>query len=154
MKIIGLIPVRLRSRRLHEKPLLKINNLPMFVHVYKRAKMSKLLDELIVCCDDKKIINTCKKFNIKSMITSKKHVNGTERILEGYKKIRKNYDLVIDIQGDEPLLNPNHIDKVIKFHKKNKKADIILPSLKIKYCENPNIVKVVTNNENKVVYSS
>ena len=57
------------------------------------------------------------------MLTSKKNKNGTERIYEAYKKLKKKFDLIIDIQGDEPLLNPKHIDKIIEFHKKNKQID-------------------------------
>jgi hypothetical protein len=58
-KIIGLIPVRLKSLRLFEKPLLKLSDYPLFVHVYKRAKLSRLIDDVIVCCDDEKIYNEC-----------------------------------------------------------------------------------------------
>ena len=154
MKTIGLIPVRLKSKRLYQKSLLPIRGLPLFVHVYKRAKMSKFLDELYVCCDDKKIIKICKKYNVKSLITSKKHANGTERILEASNKIKKKYDLIVDIQGDEPLLNPQHIDRVINFHKKNKKMDIILPSLKSESKNNPNIIKIAKNKDNIVLYLS
>ncbi len=154
MRVLGLIPIRLKSKRLHEKPLLMLKNFPMFVHVYKRSKMSKLLDDLYVCCDDKKINNLCKKFKIKSIMTSRKHTNGTERICEGYLKLKKKYEFIVDIQGDEPFISPKHIDKVIKFHKKNKKADIVLPSLRSKYSYNPNIVKVITNKNKKVLYLS
>ena len=120
MKVLGLIPTRLGSTRLPSKPLLEINNIPLIIHTYKRAKMAKLLDEVIICCDDKKIIKVADKFNSKSMLTSKKSKNGTERIYEAYKKLNKKYDLIIDIQGDEPLIDPNHIDQVIKFHQKSK----------------------------------
>ena len=64
------------------------------------------------------------------------------------------YDFVLDIQGDEPLISPYHIDEVIRFHEKNKDADIILPTLKIKFPDNPNLVKVVTNKKNEVLYLS
>ena len=90
MKILGLIPTRLGSKRLPSKPLLKINDIPLIVHTYKRAKMSKLLDEIIICCDDKKIIDVANKFEAKAMLTSKKNKNGTERIYEAYKKLKKN----------------------------------------------------------------
>lgn len=153
-KILGLIPTRLNSRRLPGKALLLINNLPMIVHVYKRAKLSKLLDDVIVCCDDKRTIKLTKNFNVKSILTSKKNKNGTERINEGLKKIKKKFDLIVDIQGDEPLINPKHIDEVIKYHLKNLKADIVVPSLKIKSQNNTNIVKVVTNKKNDVLYFS
>lgn len=154
-KIIGLIPVRLKSKRLFEKPLLKLFDYPLFVHVYKRAKLSLLLDDVIVCCDDKKIFEKAKIYNVKCILTSKKHRNGTERIYEGYLKNKKKYDFIVDIQGDEPLLNPKHIDQVIKFHTKNINADIILPSLRIKNSkDNTSIVKIVKNNKDQVVYLS
>jgi 3-deoxy-manno-octulosonate cytidylyltransferase (CMP-KDO synthetase) len=154
-KVIGLIPVRLKSKRLFEKPLLKLSNYPLFVHVYKRAKLSKFLDDVIVCCDDERIAKEAINHNVKYLLTSKMHKNGTERIYEGYIKNKKKYDFIIDIQGDEPLLNPNHIDQVIKFHIKNNNSDIILPSLKINSnSDNKSIVKIVKNNNNDVVYLS
>ena len=153
-KFIGLIPVRLKSNRLPQKPLLNLRGLPMFVHVYKRAKFSKLLDDLIVCCDDLRIMKIAKKYNVKCVMTKKIHKNGTERIGEAYKKLNQNYDLIIDIQGDEPLLNPNHIDKVIKYHLLNFSTDIILPSLRIKKQGQTSIVKVVKNSKDYVLYLS
>ena len=153
-KILGLIPTRLSSIRLPQKPLIKINDIPLIIHTYRRAKLAKKLDDIVICCDDKKIIDIAKKFNAKAILTSKKHKNGTERILEGYKKLKKKYDLIIDIQGDEPLISPNHIDQVIDFHLKNFKSEIILPSLKFKKISSYNIVKVVADKENNVMYLS
>lgn len=154
MKIIGLIPTRMNSTRLPHKSLLPINGVPMIVHVYKRSKLAKKLDDLIICCDDKKIISIAKKYNIKAMLTSKHHTNGTERIAEAYSKLKTKYDIVVDIQGDEPLISPYHIDQVIDYHIKNYKTDIILPSLKIKPVNSTNIVKVVKDKSNNVLYLS
>ena len=67
MKILGLIPTRIGSTRLPSKPLLEINKLPLIIHTYKRAKMSKLLDDVIICCDDKKIMDIAKKFNFRGL---------------------------------------------------------------------------------------
>ena len=153
-KILGLIPTRLSSKRLYQKPLLKINGIPIFIHTYLRAKESKILDDLIICCDDVKIINIAKKYGAKAILTSKKCKNGTERIYEGYKKINKKFDYIVDIQGDEPLINPKHIDSVINFHIKNRDASIILPSIQKENIETKNIVKVVADNNGKVLYLS
>lgn len=153
-KILGLIPTRLNSTRLPQKSLMQINKIPLVVHTYKRALLSKKLDEVYVCCDDKKIVNVLKKFGVKFIMTSKHHKNGTERIYEGYNKLKKKYDLVIDIQGDEPLISPYHVDEVINFHLKNLKADIILPTLKVKLKNNTNIIKVVKNKLHEVMYLS
>ena len=109
---------------------------------------------MIICCDDKKILNVAKKFKAKAVLTSKHHTNGTERITEAFLKTKKNYDLVLDIQGDEPLISPNHIDKVIDFHKKNNEIDVILPHLKVPFLNNTNIVKVLFNKKNEVLYIS
>ena len=152
--VLGLIPTRLNSTRLPQKALLSINKIPLVVHTYKRAKLSKKVDDLYICCDDKKIFNEVKKFGVKVLMTSKHHQNGTERICEAYKKIGKEYDFVVDIQGDEPLISPYHIDDVIEFHIKNFRADIILPVLKIKASNNTNIIKVVTDKHNNVLYLS
>ncbi len=152
--VLILIPARLNSRRLPAKALLPINNLPLIIHVYKRAKLAKKADEVIICCDEKKIYNVAKKYGAKAILTSQHHKNGTERICEAYKKIKKNYKLVVDVQGDEPLLSPAHIDRVISFHLKNLKSDIVLPNLKLKAGNNTNIVKVVANKKNDVLYLS
>ena len=153
-KVLGLIPIRYNSRRLHAKALLYIDNLPMIVHVYRRAKMSKLLSDVIVCCENKKIYDVLQKHNCKTIYTSKKQNNGTERIAEGYKKIKKKYDLIVDIQGDEPLINPRQIDQVIKFHLKNLDSDIVVPSLKTPVSEDENIVKIVKDINLNVLYIS
>ncbi len=154
-KIIGLIPTRLNSSRLPNKALLELNNIPLVIHTYKRAKLSKKLHDVIICCDDRKILNVAKKFKAKAILTSKHHVNGTERIAEAFKKINKKYDLVVDIQGDEPLISPFHIDKVIDAHIKNfSKADIILPTLLTSKKNNTNLVKVVCDKNNYVLYLS
>tara|TARA_Y100000590_G_C15664598_1_gene993962 strand:- start:551 stop:1312 length:762 start_codon:yes stop_codon:yes gene_type:complete len=153
-KILGLIPTRLRSRRLPFKALLPINNIPLIVHTYKRAAMSKLIDYVTICCDDEKILKAARKFKANAILTSTHHNNGTERIFEGYLKVKKKYDFILDIYGDEPLLSPIHIDKVIDFHIKNMDADIILPYLKIKNTQNTNIVKLITNNKKELMYLS
>ena len=155
-KILALIPTRLNSKRLPAKALLPINNMPLVMHVYKRTVLSKKINDVYICCDDKKIFNTVKKFGAKVIMTSKSHTNGTDRICEAFKKIKNNkkYKLVVDVQGDEPLISPNHISKVVDHHLKNMDADIILPNLKVKSTNNTNIVKLVTNKKNQVMYIS
>jgi len=154
MKVIGLIPSRLKSSRLKHKPLLRLGSIPMVIHTYLRAKLSKELDDVIICCDDKKIKKICEKYNAKSMMTSKIHANGTERIAEAYLKLKKKYNLIVDIQGDEPLIDPKNIDRVVKFHKNNLSADIILPTLISSRRSTKNIVKVLVNNKKEVMYLS
>ena len=94
--ILRLIPSRCQSTRLPEKALTNIDGLPLIVHTYKRAKMSLGLDDLIVCADDKKIIDVINKQGGKSIMTSINHVNGTYRVAEIASKYKVR--LVIDIQ--------------------------------------------------------
>ncbi len=150
--IIGLIPSRLNSSRLKEKPLLKIDGLPIIIHTLKRAMLSKKLDKVIVCTDHIKILKIVEEFGGKAMLTSTTHLNGTERIAEIAKKF--NAKLVIDIQGDEPLVDPRDIDKVIDFHLKNKEFEIVVPSMITKYPERNSLVKVIFNKKGKVLYFS
>ncbi len=105
-KSIGLIPTRIGSTRLPSKPLLEINSIPLVIHTYKRAKLSKKLDDVIICCDDLKILKIAKKFKAKCLLTSKHHSNGTERITEVAHKLKDKYDFIVDIQGDEPFISP------------------------------------------------
>ena len=152
--ILGLIPSRLNSKRLKEKPLLLIDRLPIIVHAYKRAKLSKKLDEVIVCADHRKIIEVIKKHGGHAILTSKKHKNGTERIYEVAKKFKK-AKLIVDIQGDQPLLDPKAIDLTVEFHKKNNHFDIALPSMPIiSDVENRNLVKSTFTSNGKLLYFS
>jgi|TARA_X000000950_G_scaffold275362_1_gene361609 3-deoxy-manno-octulosonate cytidylyltransferase (CMP-KDO synthetase) len=150
--ILGLIPSRLNSSRLKEKPLLEIDGLPIIIHTLKRALLSKKLDKVIVCTDHKKIFDEVKKHGGEAMITSSKHKNGTERIAEVSKKFKSK--LVVDIQGDEPLIDPSDIDKVIDFHLKNTNFDIVVPSMLTKNPERNSLVKVLFNKKGKVLYFS
>ena len=110
-KAIGLIPTRLNSRRLPRKSLKMIGKLPLIIHTYRRVKLSKKLDEAFICCDSKEVFNVAKEYNANVILTSKKHKCGTDRIYEAFKKQNKNYEQIINIQGDEPLIDPKNIDK-------------------------------------------
>ena len=154
MKVLGLIPTRLNSTRLPQKALLPINKIPLVIHTYKRAKLSKKISDVYIFCDDQKIKSTAKKFGAKVLVTSKNHKNGTERINEAYKKLKKKYDLIVDIQGDEPLISPYHIDKVVNYHIKTITYDLILPTLQIKPSNTTTLVKVILNNNKSVMYIS
>lgn len=149
---IGLIPTRLNSRRLPKKALRLLGDLPIIIHTYRRAKLSKKLKDVFICCDSKETLDIAKKFNAKAILTSKKHKCGTDRISEALEKISGNYDQIINIQGDEPLIDPKNIDRVINFHRKNKQFDIALPNLKTKFTVNPNVVRLIFNKKKEVLY--
>ena len=126
--------------------------MPIIIHTLKRAQLSKRLDRVIVCTDHREIYELVKKNNGEAIITSKKHRNGTERIAEVAKKF--NAKLIVDIQGDEPLVDPRDIDKVIEHHLKNFNFDIVLPSMITSKAERNSLVKVIFNKNGKVLYFS
>lgn len=111
MKIIGVIPARYQSSRFPGKPLADICGRPMVWWVYHRAKLVDKLDEVLVATDDKRIQDVCSQYDIPSIMTSVNHKNGSERLSEVAEKT--DGDIYVTIQGDEPLLEPSTINKVI-----------------------------------------
>ena len=112
MKIIAVIPAHLASVRFPNKILYKFHGLPMIEHVRRRALMSSLIKDVYVATCDKKIADAVEKFGGKVIFTSNKHRNGTSRVAEALIDI--NCSHVILLQGDEPLILPRHIDKMVK----------------------------------------
>ncbi len=154
--ILGIIPARLESTRLPNKPLQLIDGLPLLVHVLKRALMSKKLDKIVVCTDSTKVVNLVNKYNQDAYLTSKNIKNGTDRIsifLGKNKNKFKNLKLVVDIQCDEIFLNPKYLDKAINFHLKNlNKYDAVIPHTSTTEKNNKNYVKIVSNQNNEILY--
>ena len=107
----AIIPARYNSRRFPGKPLALISGKPMIQIVYNRAKKSSLLNRIIIATDDKRIFNKSKDFGAESWMTSPHHKTGTERVAEIAKKI--DASLIVNIQGDEPFITGNMIDKLV-----------------------------------------
>ena len=152
MHVVGLIPSRLGSTRLPNKALLMIDGLPLVIHTMKRAQLAKSLDEVYVCTDSEKIANAVEAHGGKHIMTRVDHSNGTERIAEAAKILEA--DFFVDIQGDEPLLNPDHIDSVVAEHRKHPEWDILLPSLPIDKPETQHICKVIHDANFRILYLS
>ena len=107
-----IIPTRLGAKRYPRKPLAKINNVPMIVHVLNRAKESKI-GEVIVATPDDEIVKIVKKNGGKAILTKKEHFSGSDRVYEAYiKMFENNVDLIINLQGDMPNIKPNSISKL------------------------------------------
>lgn len=153
MKKIGLIPCRLNSTRLPNKPLKIIEGLPMFAHVYFRSLMSHL-DEVYICTDSEQIMISGKELGIECILTKTSHNNGTERCAEAASLLNlKATDIIVDIQGDEPMVNPNHINSLLDVFQK-RKCEILLPHLNCEDYNNQNIVKILSGINDKIIYMS
>ena len=144
-----LIPSRLAATRLPNKPLLKINNISIINHVYKIAK-SSLIGESYVATGDKEIFEEVTKFGGKCILTKKDHKTGTDRIFEAYQELRDDsIEYVINLQGDEPMLDIGDVTNLLKItiKKKSKISTLACQIEDNKFFLNKNIVKVITKEE-------
>ena len=160
MKIFGFIPARMAASRFPGKPLKKILGIPMVEHVYTRARLYRKWDKLFVAGCDSEIKIFCNKKYIPYIETSKKHQRCLDRIYEAAHKKRKfisDKDLVICVQGDEPMLRPEMITNCIKPFNRNKniKATVLAMNIvnKEQYLD-PNIVKIIHDENDEVLYTS
>ena len=146
MKTLVIIPSRLSAERLPGKPLMKIKGLSIISHVFKKAEKANI-GEVIVAAEDQEIIDDVKQNGGQAVLTKKEHKTGTDRIYEALQKFdTTNIDLIMNLQGDEPLMN---IDDIRNLNKKMIESSSKLGTLasKIKnkaQLENPNVVKVLT----------
>ncbi len=146
MKTLVIIPSRLSASRLPGKPLLKINGLSIISHVYKKAQEADIGD-VFVAAEDQEIVEDIKKNGGEAILTSKNHKTGTDRIYEALVKLgREDVELVMNLQGDEPLINTEDIQN-LNSQMIDTKRDLGTLAAKIndkKIFENHNIVKVIT----------
>jgi len=151
-KAIAILPARLESSRLPRKALKDICGLPMIVHVFKRCLLSKKLDEVYVATDSFEIKEVVEKYGGKVIMTSSKHETGTDRIAEA--ALELDAEIIVNIQGDEALVNPKYIDRVI--HELIENPDINVGILVNSFSkkDSPSDIKVVLNKNNEVMYLS
>ena len=156
MKRICFIPARLESTRFPGKPLFVINGNPMLQWVYEACSKSEI-SELYIATPNDEIIEFCKTKKYNFIKTSHSHKRGIDRIYEAYNSLELNNDedLIVIMQGDEPLVNPNMINKIISFHCEIK-CDFTVVGLPINNQEfkNPNLVKVAYDDQFKTIYTS
>ena len=142
-----IIPTRLGAKRFPNKPLAKINDVPMIIHVLNRAKESKI-GEVLVATPDIEIFKIVKENGGEAILTERDHPSGSDRIYEAYtKQLKNNVDLIINLQGDMPNIRPNSISKLEKFMRSSN-CDVGTLASKITDNNdiiNPNIVKVHVN---------
>jgi 3-deoxy-manno-octulosonate cytidylyltransferase (CMP-KDO synthetase) len=155
LKISAVIPARHGSTRFEGKPLADILGKPMIQHVYDGVRQSKLIDEVIVATDDQRILDAVESFGGKAVITSPTHFTGTDRVAEVAKKLKS--EIIVNVQGDEPLIEGNVIDKAIRplltdvtLHM----STLITRIEEAKDWLNPHIVKVVVDQKNFALYFS
>jgi 3-deoxy-manno-octulosonate cytidylyltransferase (CMP-KDO synthetase) len=155
MKVLGIIPARYASSRFPGKPLIDLKGKTMIQRVYEGAIKSKLIDFLVVATDDTRIRDEVLRFGGNVEMTSKKHNSGTDRCAEVAKKYPE-YDLIVNIQGDEPLVDFRQLDQLIQVFEKESIEIATLATRKISKedLENPNRIKIVVDKNNSALYFS
>ena len=156
MRILGIIPARYGSTRFPGKPLVDINGKPMIQRVYEGAARAASLTEIIVATDDKRIVEVVQQFGGKVEMTSSQHKTGTDRCLEALDKTGSSYDVVINIQGDEPFVEASHIDKVAQcFEEQDTEIATLIKRINSeKELFNPNKPKVLVDSKFTAIYFS
>jgi 3-deoxy-manno-octulosonate cytidylyltransferase (CMP-KDO synthetase) len=157
MKILGIIPARFNSTRLPGKPLAKIGTKPMIQHVYEHAIQSKKLEQVVIATDDERVFDAAVGFGGQVMMTSIDHQNGTERCAEVITKFKdyRDYDYVVNIQGDEPFLDPLQIDELCDLLDGHVAlATLIKKIVDPEILDKKSVMKVVINNKNEAIYFS
>jgi 3-deoxy-manno-octulosonate cytidylyltransferase (CMP-KDO synthetase) len=159
IKVIGIIPARYASTRFPGKPLVPINGVTMVERVYKQASLCSKLSGVVVATDDNRIFEHVRSFGGRVLLTSSNHRSGTDRLAEAIAKLENHdewYDVAINIQGDEPFIQPSQIEKVIDiFHDPSAEIGTLIKLIENgEEIFNQNIVKVVTDGHGKALYFS
>jgi len=153
LKIVVIIPARLNSSRLPGKVLLDIASKPMVQHVYEAAKKAKNIAEVYIATDSKEVQEVCLGFTQNVLMTDASHESGTDRLAEAVQSIE--CDGVINVQGDEPLIDPNLIDALSQELQEGYAMVSAMHRIETtKELASPNAVKVVVNNKSEALYFS
>jgi len=151
MKVVGIIPARFGSRRFPGKALVELAGKPLVLHVVHRAQQAKLLGEVIVATDDVRIAKAVEPY-VRVEMTSPNHPSGTDRVAEVAVKIQ--CDAIVNIQGDEPLMDPNVIDAVASALNQSEMSTAATQIKDPSDLPNPNVVKVVVGTRGQALYFS
>ena len=152
IRSVAIIPSRLESSRLPRKALVDICGLPMIVHVYRRCKLAKSLDDVFVATDSSEIKSIVDDYGGKSIMTSVDHENGTERVAEAARAIEA--DIIVNVQGDEALVKPEHIDAAVNVLVKDESVNVAILVNEFSKRNSPSDIKAVIDEKNNVMYLS
>lgn len=156
MKILGIIPARYASSRFPGKPLIDLNGKSMIQRVYEQAFKASFLTQVVVATDDQRIFDHVIEFGGMAVMTSSEHRSGTDRCAEVLSKTTKHVDAVINIQGDEPFIQPEQIDLLARLFEDDSVeiGTLIKPLHDTADLSNPNIIKVVIDTQRNGIYFS
>jgi 3-deoxy-manno-octulosonate cytidylyltransferase (CMP-KDO synthetase) len=154
MKVLGVIPARYKSTRLEGKPLADILGKPMIQYVYEAAGRASSLQDVVVATDDERIFNAVQSFGGQAVMTKKDHPSGTDRVAEV--AAGRDFDIVANIQGDEPLIDPHMIDECVEALQQSDGAGLstLMKRVGEDAYDDPGVVKVVRDIRGRALYFS
>jgi len=155
--VLGVIPARYQSTRFPGKALAPLGDRSLVEEVWHRAKGAKKMDRLVIATDDRRIAEAASGFGAEVCMTSESHPSGTDRVAEVVGSLEEGYDLILSIQGDEPLLTPTSLDRLIvafEDEPRPQMATLVEPIESAEELFDPNVVKVVANSEGRALYFS
>ncbi|MEM8527594.1 MAG: 3-deoxy-manno-octulosonate cytidylyltransferase [Bacteroidota bacterium] len=155
MKVLAIIPARYQSTRFPGKPLVEIQGKSMIQRVYEQAMKANLVNQVVVATDDERIFKHIQELNYTVEMTRSDHQSGTDRCAEVAKKYT-DYQIIVNVQGDEPFIAPKQIDAVIRplLEQKAQISTLAKSISDLAILENPNVVKVVRNAMGNALYFS
>ena len=156
MKVVAIIPSRLASTRLPEKPLYHILGKPMVQLVYEGVKRSQSIDQVFIATDSEKIYSCVESFGGNVVMTSLQHKTGTDRVCEVVRSHCADADIIINVQGDEPLIDGRNLDTLVEEFRSNDSLQMVTPIACVDEAEaaSANIVKVVIDKDGYALYFS
>lgn len=159
MRAIVIIPSRLAATRLPNKPLLRETGKFLVEHVWEQAKAARLAARVVVATDSPEIVAACRSFGAEAVMTSDQHRSGTDRCAEAWQKLERageRADLIVNVQGDEPELDPSHVDRLVELMQKSRApmGTLVEPLDDPVEAARPQVVKVALGGEGRCVYFS
>jgi 3-deoxy-manno-octulosonate cytidylyltransferase (CMP-KDO synthetase) len=160
LRALGVIPARYASTRFRGKPLAPLGNRTLLEEVWRKTDAATGLSRLIVATDDQRIVESCRDYGAEVWMTSRQHLSGTDRAAEVLQRCRvegEAYDIVLNVQGDEPMISPSSLDRLLKVFETAPATEMAT------LCEalndeaefqDPNVVKVVTDHNGRAMYFS
>ena len=156
MQFLGVIPARYASTRFPGKPLVMIGGKTMIQRVYEQCLKANFLAKVVVATDDDRIFQEVKSFGGEVVMTATHHQSGTDRCLEALQQMNYPYDGVVNVQGDEPFIDPDQINQLVHLLQTSQAqiATLAFKITKTEELENPNVVKLVKTNQDLAIYFS
>ena len=155
MAVVAIIPARYGSTRLPGKPLSEIHGKTLIERVYERVRGAKSLDRILVATDDDRIAAAVRAFGGEAVLTSPRHPTGSDRLAEAARETEA--EIIVNVQGDEPLMDPAGIDAAVRALREDPEADIATLSLPLRDADEmlqSSVVKVVTDEAGRALYFS